>query len=46
MERLRDAAHPIHDLLRRRCSPRACSDRPVEREKLLSLLEAAGYPIG
>jgi nitroreductase len=43
MERLRDAAHPIHDLLRRRWSPRAFSDRPVEREKLLSVLEAARW---
>src|SRR5438105_6710553 len=43
MERLRDAAHPIHDLLRRRWSPRAFSDRPVEREKLLSLFEAARW---
>lgn len=43
MERLRDAAHSIHDLLRRRWSPRAFSDRPVEREKLLSLFEAARW---
>ena len=43
MERLRDAAHPIHDLLRRRWSPRAFADRPVEREKLLSVLEAARW---
>ena len=43
MTRERDAAHPIHDLLRRRWSPRAFSDRPVEREKLLSVLEAARW---
>ena len=43
MERLRDAAHPIHDLLRRRWSPRAFADRPVEREKLQSVLEAARW---
>jgi len=43
MERLRDAAHPIHDLLRRRWSPRAFADRAVEREKLLSVLEAARW---
>jgi nitroreductase len=43
MERLRDATHPIHDLLRRRWSPRAFADRPVEREKLLSVLEAARW---
>jgi nitroreductase len=43
MERFRDNAHPIHDLLRRRWSPRAFADRPVEREKLLSVLEAARW---
>jgi nitroreductase len=43
MERFRDNVHPIHDLLRRRWSPRAFSDRPVEREKLLSVLEAARW---
>ena len=43
MERLRDTSHAIHDLLRRRWSPRAFSDRPVEREKLLSLFEAARW---
>ena len=35
--------HPIHDLLRKRWSPRAFANRPVEREKLLSLLEAARW---
>ena len=34
---------PIHELLRRRWSPRAFSDRPVEPEKLRSLLEAARW---
>jgi nitroreductase len=43
MERRREAAHPIHDLLARRWSPRAFADRPVERDKLLSLLEAARW---
>lgn len=43
MERRRDAAHPIHDLLARRWSPRAFADRPVERDKLLSLLEGARW---
>ena len=43
MERQRDAAHPIHDLLRRRWSPRAFSNRPVEPDKLLSVLEAARW---
>src|SRR5258708_7054964 len=35
--------YPIHDLLRRRWSPRAFADRPVEPEKLRSLLEAARW---
>ena len=34
---------PIHDLIRRRWSPRAFADRPVELEKLGSLLEAARW---
>ena len=33
----------IHDLIRRRWSPRAFADRPVEPEKLGSLLEAARW---
>src|SRR5918992_2742873 len=43
MTKLHDVAHPVHDLIRRRWSPRAFSDRPVEREKLLSVLEAARW---
>jgi len=43
MEKPADAAYPIHDLLRRRWSPRAYSERPVEREKLQSLSEAARW---
>ena len=35
--------YPIHDLLRSRWSPRAYSDRSVEQNKLLSLLEAARW---
>jgi nitroreductase len=35
--------HPIHDLLKKRWSPRAFGSRPVEREKLLSLLEATRW---
>jgi nitroreductase len=35
--------HPIHDLLRRRWSPRAFADRPVDRDTLLRLLEAARW---
>lgn len=34
---------PIHDLLRGRWSPAAFSDRPVEPEKLASVLEAARW---
>lgn len=35
--------YSIHELIARRWSPRAFSDRPVEQEKLLSLLEAARW---
>jgi nitroreductase len=35
--------HPIHDLILHRWSPRAFTNRPVEREKLLSLFEAARW---
>lgn len=35
--------YPIHELLRRRWSPRAFSERPVEAEKLRGLLEAARW---
>jgi len=43
MEKPADAQYPIHDLIRRRWSPRAFSDRPVERDTLRSLLEAARW---
>ncbi len=43
MQKLAKTEFPIHDLLRRRWSPRAFSDRPVEPEKLCSLLEAARW---
>ncbi len=43
MEKIAETQCPIHDLLRRRWSPRAFADRPVEREKLCSLLEAARW---
>lgn len=43
MEKPADIDHPIHDLLRRRWSPRAFSDRTVEPEKLRSLFEAARW---
>lgn len=39
-----DVAHPVHDLIRTRWSPRAFApDRPVEPEKLRALLEAARW---
>lgn len=34
---------PIHELIARRWSPRAFSERPVEEQKLASLLEAARW---
>ena len=44
MDRLIDPHHPIHDLLRRRWSPRAFDPhRPVEPDKLRSCLEAARW---
>lgn len=43
MEKSAKTQYPIHDLLRRRWSPRAFSDQPVEPEKLRSLLEAARW---
>lgn len=35
--------HPVHELIRERWSPRAFADRPVEPDKLRSLLEAARW---
>ena len=35
--------YPMHDLLKKRWSPRAFSDLPVEKEKIRSLLEAARW---
>lgn len=43
MEKPADTQYPIHDLFRRRWSPRAFDDRPVEPEQLRSLLEAARW---
>jgi len=43
MEKPAHTQYPIHDLLRRRWSPRAFDERPVEREKLRSLWEAARW---
>jgi nitroreductase len=38
-----EAAHPIHELISERWSPRTFAQRPVEREKLASLFEAARW---
>ncbi|HET8913239.1 MAG TPA: nitroreductase family protein [Ktedonobacteraceae bacterium] len=38
-----EAHHPIHTLIGERWSPRAFDDRPVEREKIHSLFEAARW---
>ena len=43
MEKPAQTDFPIDDLLRRRWSPRAFSDQPVEPEKLRCLLEAARW---
>ena len=43
MEKPAETRYPIHDLLKRRWSPRAFSERPVERDTLRSLLEAARW---
>lgn len=43
MDKPADTQSPIHDLLKRRWSPRAFSERPVEPEALRSLLEAARW---
>jgi nitroreductase len=43
MEKPAEPQYPIHELIRRRWSPRAFSSRPVEPEKLRSLLEAARW---
>lgn len=43
MEKIADTQVPIHDLIRRRWSPRAFADRPIEPDKLLSIFEAARW---
>jgi len=43
-EKLAPVAHPVNDPdIKRRWSPRVFEDRAVEREKILSLLEAARW---
>ena len=43
MEKPAQTQFPIHELLGKRWSPRAYDERPVEREKLQSLFEAARW---
>ena len=43
MEKIAETQVPIHELIRRRWSPRAFSELPVEPDKLLSLFEAARW---
>ena len=43
MTKSNEVSHPVHDLIRRRWSPRAFAARPVEREKLQTVLEAARW---
>lgn len=43
VSKLANTQYPIHDLLRKRRSPLAFSNLPVEPEKLNSLLEAASW---
>ncbi|BAZ37123.1 nitroreductase [Calothrix sp. NIES-4101] len=42
-EKLAETQYSVHEFISRRWSPRAFSDRQVEQEKLLSLLEAARW---
>ena len=43
MEKRADTQHPVLDVIRRRWSPRAFSDRPVEPQKIRRLFEAARW---
>lgn len=43
MEKPAESQYPLHDLLRRRWSPRAFDERPIESEKVQSLFEAARW---
>ncbi len=43
MQKPAETAHPIHDLLAKRWSPRAFADRPVAPDVLRSLWEAARW---
>src|SRR6185437_5594635 len=43
MEKPADTQYPVHDLIRKRWSPRAFADKPVPAEALRSVLEAARW---
>jgi nitroreductase len=43
LEKPAQTQHPVHDLIRKRWSPRAFAEQPVEPDKLLTLLEAASW---
>ena len=43
MEKPAAAEHPIHDMMVRRWSPRAFDPRPLPREQILTILEAARW---
>ena len=43
MENIAKTDHPVMDVIKRRWSPRAISNRPVEPEKLRIVLEAARW---
>ncbi len=43
MEKIAETQVPIHEVIGRRWSPRAFSERPVEPDKLLRLFEAARW---
>jgi nitroreductase len=43
LQKSAETSAPVHDLIRERWSPRAFSSRPIEKEKLRSLFEAARW---
>lgn len=43
MDKVAKSDHPIHELIAKRWSSRAFSTKPVEKSKILSLLEAARW---
>lgn len=43
MTKVAQTQSPIHDIIARRWSPRAFADKPVESDKIISLLEAARW---